>query len=119
MINGRVIGTDEVSRVDEEAMDALFTSVAYIADWTRAASRRSLRDPVDLQRGCAALPGTASRGNPAGWHTQSRPTLHCSAADWIRIATGQLNQQRAVFTRRLRPSGDLKLLLQLPRILPA
>lgn len=53
-----------------------------------------------------------------GKHAHPRLTLHCSAADWIRISGGRLNQQRAVLTRRLRPSGDLKLLLQLPRILP-
>ncbi len=123
MINGRVIGTDEAPQVNEAAMDALFTSVAYIANWTRA---RHPGDPCAIQwifddaqpRYLELRPGETPQVG-TGRHAQPRLALHCSAADWIRIATGQLNQQRAVFTRRLRPSGDLKLLLQLPRILPA
>lgn len=41
MINGRVIGTDQALLVNEEALDALFASVACIANWTRAQHPRS------------------------------------------------------------------------------
>lgn len=116
MINGRVIGTDE-------ALDALFASVACIANWTHAQHPRSPcaiqwmfdeAEPRYLQLRPGATPLVAT-----GRHVRPRLTLCCSAADWMRIATGQLNQQRAILTRRLRPSGDLRVLLQLPRILPA
>src|SRR5579885_1183565 len=123
LIEGHILGTDEEPCINEKAMDALFTSVAYIADWTRV---RHPRTPCTIQwvfdeaepRYLELCPGETPQVG-TGKHAQARLTLYCSAADWVRIATGQLNQQRAVLTRRLRLSGDIKLLLQLPRILPA
>ncbi|HZO73532.1 MAG TPA: ribonucleotide-diphosphate reductase subunit beta [Ktedonobacteraceae bacterium] len=123
MIEGHIIGTDEEPCVNEKSMDALFASVANVADWTRA---RHPRTPCTIQwvfdeaepRYLELRPGETPQVG-TGKCAQARLTLYCSAADWIRIVTGQLKQQRALFTRRLRPSGDIKLLLRLPHILPA
>lgn len=122
LIEGNVIGTDSEPRVNEKAMDALFSSVAYLANSTRA---RHPAAAVSIQwifeeaepRYLELKPGEAPQVG-RGRHANPCLTLHCSAADWIRISGGKLNQQQAVLRRRLRPSGDLKLLLQLPRILP-
>lgn len=122
MIEGRVIGTDEEPRINEKAMDALFASVANLAASTRERHPRAAcaiqwifdeAEPRYLELRPGETPQVAT-----GRHTQPQLTLHCSAADWVRIAGGRLNQSRAVLTRRLRPSGDVRLLLQLPRILP-
>jgi hypothetical protein len=122
MIEGNVIGSDSAPRVNERVMDALFSSVAYLAAWTRA---RHPATPAAIQwifdeaepRYLELKPEEAPRVEK-GRHAHPRLTLRCSAADWILISGGRLDQQRAVLTRRLRPSGDLRLLLQLPRILP-
>lgn len=122
LIEGNVIGTDEAPSINEKAMDALFASVADLAVSTRARHPRSacaiqwIFDEA-APRYLELHPGKKPRV-AVGKHTQPRLTLHCSAADWVRIAGGRLDQQRAVLTRRLRPSGDVRLLLQLPRILP-
>lgn len=96
-INGRVLGTDQAPQVNEAALDALFTSIAGIAHWTR------VRHPT----AACVIQWLFDKVQP------------CYAADWIRIATGQLDQQRAFLTSCLRPSVDLTLVLHLPRILPA
>lgn len=122
MIEGRVIGTDDAPQVSEEALDAIFSGVAYLADRTR---ERHPQAPAVIQwifndaqpRYLELMPGETPQVS-TGKHSNPRLTLRCSAADWMRIAGGRLNQQGAVLTCRLRPSGDLKLLLQLPRILP-
>jgi hypothetical protein len=123
MIEGGIIGTDGAPRVSEKAMEALFSSVLYLADWTRDKHPSSPTviqwifdeaEPRYLELQPQARPRVST-----GKHARPRLTLHCSAADWIRLTNGQLSQQRALLTRRLRPSGDLKLLLQLARILPA
>lgn len=122
MIEGRVIGTDAEPRVDEKAMDAVFHSIENLSAWTRT---RHPRESVAIQwifaeaqpRYLQLVPEEMPRVG-VGRADHARLVLRCRAADWIRISTGQLDQRRAVLTRRLRPSGDLKLLLRLQRILP-
>lgn len=121
-IEGGILGTDKAPQMRENTMDALFTSMCNIAAWTQPrfhnlhatiqwifddAQPRYLE--LGTERGPYVATGNASKPNL---------TLRCSANDWGYIARGDLNQQQAVITRRLRISGNWQLALQLPRILP-
>ncbi|MGZ3601691.1 MAG: SCP2 sterol-binding domain-containing protein, partial [Ktedonobacterales bacterium] len=44
-------------------------------------------------------------------------TLRCSVDDWARIAGDKLNPTLALVTRKLKLSGESKLMLRLPAIL--
>ena len=61
-------------------------------------------------------PGTAvARGRAA--HADLR--LKLSLSDWADLFAGRQDPRRLLLRRRLKPSGDLRLLLKLPRIFPA
>jgi len=45
-------------------------------------------------------------------------TLRCRYEDWVDIVGGRLDPRRAVLTRRLKPKGNPRTLLALPRIFP-
>ena len=45
--------------------------------------------------------------------------LRLSLSDWADLFAGRQDPRRLLLRRRLRPSGDLRLLLRLPRIFPA
>jgi putative sterol carrier protein len=42
--------------------------------------------------------------------------LRSSFEDWIDVTAGRADPAKLVLRRRLRPSGDLKLVLRLPKI---
>jgi hypothetical protein len=123
LIEGGIIGTDAPPNVTEPTLDALFTSMCYIADWATPrnpplhATIQWIFD--DAQPRHLVLGEAGGARAVVGRAAQPRLTLRCSAADWGRIAGGRLNQQQAVLTRRLRISGDWGMALRLPKILPA
>lgn len=122
MIKGSVVGTDQPPQVDEKTMDVVFDSVGFLADSTRTNHPRT---PLTIQwifsetqpRYLELKPGELPLVQK-GQAVHPNLTLRCRAADWIRISSGQLKSDRALLTRRLRPSGDLRLLFKLPSILP-
>jgi hypothetical protein len=122
-IEGGVLGTNEMPRPNETTMDALFSSICNVAEWTRPT-----RGPVqatiqwlfdDAQPRYLELSPDGEARVGVGTVSNPRLTLRCTTPDWVRIATGRLNQQQALLTRRLRIQGDWGLALRLPRILPA
>jgi hypothetical protein len=44
-------------------------------------------------------------------------TVVCSYEDWVDIVGGRLDPRRALLTRRLKPSGSVRLLLKLPQVI--
>jgi hypothetical protein len=45
--------------------------------------------------------------------------LRVAYRDWVDVVGGRTDARRLLFTRRLRPSGSLRLLTRMPRIFPA
>ena len=122
LVEGGVIGTTNPPLITESLMDALFASVLDVARWTQphqvglTGIIQWIFDgaaPRYLELGAAEGPSMR-----VGTAPNPRLTLRCTAADWVRIAGGRLNQQRAVLHRRLRIGGDWALALRLPQILP-
>ncbi len=122
LIEGGIIGTDADPRMSEATLDAIFTSIRYIADWTRPrhptlrATIQWIFDDAEprylvLGEGDGAQVRTGKAARP-------RLTLRCTSADWGRMAGGRLPQRQALLSRRLRISGDWRLALRLPQILP-
>jgi ribonucleoside-diphosphate reductase beta chain len=122
LIEGRVIGTDEEPHVTESAMDALFTGIRNVADWTQP-KHQGLRATIQwifdgAEPRYLALGADNEPRVSVGQLVHPTVTLHCTAADWLRIAGGRLSQQRAVLTRRLRIAGGWSLALRLGEVLP-
>jgi hypothetical protein len=55
----------------------------------------------------AALPGKAEHADL---------TFRCRFADWIDLAAGRVEPWRALVTRRIRPSGSLRMLARAPKL---
>jgi ribonucleotide reductase beta subunit family protein with ferritin-like domain len=58
----------------------------------------------------AAVPGKAEHADL---------TLRCSFNDWIDLAAGRVGPWRSLVTRRLRPSGSLRMLARAPKLFAA
>ena len=123
LIEGGVLGTNGTPHPTENTMHTLFASMCKLATWTQAsttpvgATIQWLFDDVDPRY--LHLPRTGEPSVSVGIAPTPTLTLRCTASDWIRIASGRLNQQQALLTRRLRIKGYITLALRLPRILPA
>jgi ribonucleotide reductase beta subunit family protein with ferritin-like domain len=53
----------------------------------------------------------------AGRHPSPTLTLHSTFEDWVDVGAGRADPGRLMLRRRLRPRGDLRLLLRLPKLL--
>lgn len=51
-----------------------------------------------------------------GAHPKPTLTLHSDFADWVDVGAGRADPAKLLLTRRLKPRGDLRLLLKLPRL---
>lgn len=123
LIEGGVVGSDAPPRVTEATMDAIFTGVRNVAEWTQpkhGALRVTIQwifegaEPRYLELGKGDSPRVG-----VGLARHPTVTLSCSASDWALIAGGRLSRRRALLARRLRIAGDWALALRLPQILPA
>jgi Ribonucleotide reductase, small chain/SCP-2 sterol transfer family len=122
LVEARIIGTDADPIVSEPALDVIFGGVRNIAAWTQP-RHQSLHATIQWvldgasPRYLALVPGQPPEVS-VGRVGKPTVTLHCTAADWLRIAGGRVSQTRALLTRRLRVSGDWRLALRLGDILP-
>lgn len=122
LVEGAVVGTTYDPRISEPLMDALFASTLDVARWTQTKQAGQTGTIQWIFEGAA--PRFLELGAPdgprigVGETSAPRLTLRCTAADWVRIAGGRLNQRFAVLNRRLRVAGDWSLALRLPQILP-
>ncbi len=122
LVESGVLGTDQPPHVTEEALDVLFLGIGQVAAWT-APRRQPIHATIqwlfdDCQPRYLTLDPQRAPLVVTGRVTNPDLTLRISAADWVCISRGSLNQQFALLTRRLRVHGDWQLLLQLPKILP-
>ena len=53
-----------------------------------------------------------------GAHPDPGVRLGCTWEDWADVVAGRVDPRRLLVTRRLRPSGSLRLLARMPRLLP-
>ncbi len=54
----------------------------------------------------------------AGAHPDPGVRLRCTWEDWADVVGGRADARRLLVTRRLRPSGSLRLLARMPRLFP-
>jgi ribonucleoside-diphosphate reductase beta chain len=122
LIEGGVIGTQASPRVSEPTMTALFASMQDAARWTAARAPQPGATIQWIFDGAAPraleLGATGGALARAGMAPGAELTLRCTATDWILIAGGRLDQRVALLRRRLRISGDWRLALRLPGIIP-
>ena len=105
--------------VTEETQALLFEAVERVANMRPAAALPVIQwdfsdaEPWYLAQEAGRICAQRGRGpSPA-------LTLRCTARDWARIATEQLDARTALLTRRLSFSGDWRLALRLPALLGA
>jgi ribonucleotide reductase beta subunit family protein with ferritin-like domain len=107
---------DDPVVADPEATEILFDSIRRTADTS------VVRPGTVIQWDFAdAEPWYLTLQNGATSATQGRAakpdlTLRCRFADWIDVVGGRADPARLLLRRRLRPSGDPRVLLRLPRI---
>jgi ribonucleotide reductase beta subunit family protein with ferritin-like domain len=108
---------DEPVRKDPEAVDLLFDGLRRQADASRVRPGTILEwDFTDFEPWHVTLrdgASTASRGRA----TRPDLVLRCTLQDWADVTAGRADPRRLLLTRRLRPKGDLRVLLALPRVL--
>ena len=106
--NGRVMPDDEATAV-------LFDGLRRQVDPRVAPGAKILWDFSDAEPWHLRLdPGGASAA--AGRVEDPDLVFRCKFADWIDLAAGRVEPWRSLLTRRVRPSGRLKMLLRTRRL---
>lgn len=102
---------------DAETMTLVFDAVRHSID-----HRRAPRRPVTIQWEFSDAPpwrlrvdNGASSAQP-GHAEHPDLTFRCSWEAWIDVAMGRADPRRALLARRLRPRGDVRLLLRMPAL---
>jgi putative sterol carrier protein len=99
-----------------ENVEILFDSIVRSADAGAARPGTTIAwDFTDFEPWHLVLSNgstRAARGRPA----HADLTLRCGFDDWVGLTAGRQDPLRLLVTRRLRPKGDLRLLLKLQRV---
>jgi ribonucleotide reductase beta subunit family protein with ferritin-like domain len=102
--------------MDPEAIEILFDSIR------RSADGRQVRPGTVIQWEFEdAEPWHVTLDNGTTSAAKGRApspdlTLRCRFADWVAVVSGREDARRLLLRRRLRPSGDPRLLLKLPKV---
>jgi hypothetical protein len=103
---------------DPEVMSVFFDQVRRGADPTQVPSGTTIQwDFIDAPPWLLTVDGA---GAQIEQRRADEPTLTLKMAyqDFIDLSAGRVDPRRLVLTRRLRPRGDLRMLLRLPRLFP-
>jgi ribonucleotide reductase small subunit/SCP-2 sterol transfer family protein len=103
---------------DPEVMSVFFDQVRRGADPTQVPSGTTIQwDFTDAPPWLLTVDGA---GAQIEQRRADKPTLTLKLAyqDFIDLSAGRVDPRRLVLTRRLRPRGDLRMLLRLPRLFP-
>lgn len=101
---------------DAETLALLFSGVE------RSVDHRQVRRPVTIEWAFTdAEPWHLRIANGATSAAPGRAagadlTFRCSVEDWVDVAAGRVDPRRALVQRKLRPRGDLRLLLRMQKI---
>ena len=101
---------------DPEAIEILFDTIALQAVGDARRARHD--DPVGLHRLGAVAPAHRQRldGRRQGRAPHADITLRCSLDDWADVVSGREDPRKLMLKRRIKPRGDLRLLLKLPKV---
>jgi ribonucleotide reductase beta subunit family protein with ferritin-like domain/putative sterol carrier protein len=118
MLRAGLLGPgDDPVVADPEAMAILFDTLRRQADGS------AVRPGTTIQWDFAdADPWYLTLNNGHTTATQARAghadlTLRCRFADWADVTAGRADPRRLILARRLRPKGDWRVLLALPKVL--
>jgi hypothetical protein len=105
--------------VNEETQTLLFEAVERVANMRPAAALPVIQWDFSDAEPWYLAPAAGRICAQRGRAPSPALTLRCTARDWARIATEQLDARTALLTRRLSFSGDWRLALRLPALLGA
>jgi hypothetical protein len=102
---------------DPTAVAYLFEAVGLSIDHRQAPPRRVTLawDFTDHEPWHLVIEDGRAEAAP-GMPASPDLTLACRFQDWVDVATRRRDPRRAMLARRLRPRGDLRLLLSLPKL---
>jgi ribonucleotide reductase beta subunit family protein with ferritin-like domain len=100
---------------DPEATAMLFDGLRRQIDSSVAPSATILWDFTDAEPWHLAIANGATTASP-GMVAEPDLVFRCRFEDWVDIAAGRVEPWRALLTRRVRPSGKLRMLARAPKL---
>jgi predicted lipid carrier protein YhbT len=116
MLAGNYIGPDRPVARDAETLGVVFDAIARSADPRGVASGTTVQwDFTDADPWYVALDNGSTRAEQ-GRAPKADVTLRMSLEDFGDIISGREDARRLMLTRRVRPRGNPRLLLKLPKV---
>jgi ribonucleotide reductase beta subunit family protein with ferritin-like domain len=100
---------------DPEVTALLFEGLRRQVDTSVAPGAKIQWDFADAEPWHLVIAGGASSASP-GRLEDPDLTFRCRFADWIDLAAGRIEPWRALASRKIRPSGSLRMLLRAPKL---
>jgi len=119
LLRAGVLGEGPVAaEPGDDVLSALFDLIARSVDTTRSKGEVIQWSFADADPWHVEI--TAAGATPCRGHApRASLTFRCSFADWADVVARRLSIERALLTRRLRMRGSPRVLMRLPKLLPA